>query len=103
MKFLTLTLLVILCASTSAYRVRKEPLSPSRGVILPQVNGLTTNYNEMVNDQSKKMVTMGIPEHVDLNHNIAIGDSYEDVEYVHSSVANKKSTFYFSYSLFFIF
>lgn len=34
---------------------------------------------------------MGLPEHIDLDHNIAIGDSYEDVEYVHASPDKKSS------------
>jgi len=51
MKFLTLTLLVILCLNLDAYKVRKEPFSAARGVIQPTASGqLTTNYNEMVND-----------------------------------------------------
>jgi len=34
---------------------------------------------------------LGLPDHIDLDHNIAVGDTYEDVEYVHDC-ADKKSS-----------
>jgi hypothetical protein len=81
MKFLTLTLLVILYVS-AAYKVRKEPFTPSVGILAPS-NGedsLTDNYLEMVNQPSKKLISMGIHD-VDVDKNIVIGDRYEDVVY----------------------
>ena len=82
MKFLTLTLLVIisLCAS---YKVRKEPFTPSVGILAPFTgdDSLTDNYLEMINQPSKKVLSMGIHD-IDMNKNIAIGDRYEDVVYV---------------------
>lgn len=81
MKFLTLTLLVILYVS-SAYKVRKEPFTPSVGIISPSTgdDSLTDNYLEMINQPAKKVISMGIND-VDLNKNIVIGDRYEDVVY----------------------
>jgi hypothetical protein len=35
MKFLTLTLLVVFSLSVTAYKVRKEPFTPSVGIIDP--------------------------------------------------------------------
>jgi len=43
----------------------------------------------MVNDQSKRLVTIGLPENIDLDNNVAIGDSYEDVVYVKPAGAKK--------------
>jgi len=88
MKFLLLTILVIFAISSNAYRVKKDPFTPAVGIIAPGVDGpLTDNYKEMINNPSKKLVSIGLPEHIDLDANIAIGDRYEDVEYVKS---NKK-------------
>jgi len=94
MKFLTLTLLVILSLNVEAYKVRKTPFTSSVGVIQPDFEGdLTTNYNVMVNQPAKKLITLGLPEHVDLDKNIALGDRYEDVVYVkNSKSAGKKAT-----------
>ena len=89
MKFLLLTILVIFAITSNAYRVKKDPFTPSVGIISPGLADapLTDNYKEMINNPSKKLVTIGLPEHIDLDDNIAIGDRYEDVEYVKS---NKK-------------
>jgi hypothetical protein len=38
----------------------------------------------MINNPAKKMISLGLPEHVDLNTHIAVGNNYEDVEYVKS-------------------
>jgi len=43
-----------------------------------------------MNDKSKKMISLGIPEQIDLSKNIALGNPYEDVEYVKSP--SKKET-----------
>jgi len=43
---------------------------------------LTTNWNELVNDHSKKMISLGMPEHIDMNEHVALGNTYEDVVYV---------------------
>jgi len=50
--------------------------------MLPPEGDLTTNWNNLMNDHSKKMISLGLPEHVDLNTHITVGNSYEDVEYV---------------------
>jgi hypothetical protein len=73
--------LVILYVS-SAYKVRKEPFTPSAGIIAPSTgdDSLTDNYLEMVNQPAKKVISMGIND-VDVDKNIIIGDRYEDVVY----------------------
>jgi len=43
----------------------------------------------MINNPSKKLISMGLPEHIDLDDNIVVGDSYEDVEYVKSNRKGK--------------
>lgn len=66
-----------------AYRVKKEPFTPSAGVLTPANNQkLTTNYQEMVNNADKHLISLDLPEHIDLDQNIALGDKYEDVVYV---------------------
>lgn len=49
---------------------------------MPGEGDLTDNWNTLMNDKSKKMISLGIPNEVDMNQNIALGASYEDVEYV---------------------
>lgn len=49
---------------------------------MPGEGDLTDNWNTLMNDKSKKMISMGIPNEVDMDKNIALGSSYEDVEYV---------------------
>jgi len=62
------------------------------GIIDPvaDLHKITTNYNEMVNRPDKKVVAIGLPEHIDLDKNIVFGDRYEDVEYVKPSKSKKK-------------
>jgi len=43
----------------------------------------------MINNPSKKLISIGLPEHIDLNANIVVGDSYEEVEYVKSNRKGK--------------
>jgi hypothetical protein len=54
-------------------------------VMLPHLppNPITTNYGEMLADPSKIAITMGVPEHIDFNRNLAIpGNPYEDPVFV---------------------
>lgn len=49
----------------------------------PPENPVTSNYAEMLADPTKIAITMGIPDHVDFEHNLAIpGDHYEDPVFV---------------------
>jgi hypothetical protein len=36
----------------------------------------------MLTDHSKKLITVGIPEHVDVDNNLLIGSKYEDPVFV---------------------
>jgi len=75
-----------------AYRVRKEPFTPSAGVLTPDnQQKLTTNYQELVNRPDMHLVSLDLPEHIDLDKNIALGDKYEDVVYVSSGDKKQKS------------
>jgi hypothetical protein len=57
----------------------------------PPEGQLTDNWNELINDKSKRMITLGMPKDVDLNKNIAVGSNYEDVEYVKSGPVPKET------------
>jgi len=43
---------------------------------------ITTNYQEMLTDHTKKLITVGIPEHVNLDENLLIEKKYEDPVFV---------------------
>jgi hypothetical protein len=43
---------------------------------------ITTNYQEMLTDHTKKLITVGAPEHINLDENLTIGTKYEDPVFV---------------------
>lgn len=49
----------------------------------PPPSPITTNYQEMLADPTKVAITMGLPDHIDFEKNLAIpGDPYEDPVFV---------------------
>jgi len=43
---------------------------------------ITTNYQEMITDHTKKLITIGLPDHVNLDENLTVGSKYEDPVFV---------------------
>lgn len=58
-------------------------LSPAQNVGVKGIESdITTNYQEMLTDHTKKLITVGAPEHINLDENLLIGTKYEDPVFV---------------------
>jgi len=45
---------------------------------------ITTNVQEMLTDHTKKLITIGMPEHINTDDNLILGSKYEDPVFVNS-------------------
>jgi len=43
---------------------------------------ITTNYQEMLTDHTKKLITVGAPEHINVDDNLLIEKKYEEPVFV---------------------